>query len=84
LADSLPGVEFIEGALPRHIAQKEHVLQDQLAAELNRRGFENLRERIVVPRDRVDVAVLPSDDLQVLTSNRGEDRRSHPWSGTSS
>jgi hypothetical protein len=67
LADSLPGVEVIEGVLPGHIAQKERVLQGQLAAELNRRGFETLREMIVVPRDRVDVAVPPSGDLQVLT-----------------
>jgi hypothetical protein len=67
LADFLPGVEGVEAALSRHIAQKERVLQDQLVAELNRRGFESLREMVVVPRDRVDVAVPPSGDLQVLT-----------------
>jgi hypothetical protein len=67
LADSLLGAEADEGALRRLIANSERVLQNQLEAELNRRGFETIREMVVVPRDRVDVAVYPNSDLQVLT-----------------
>lgn len=51
----------------RFLGDRERVLQDQLEAELNRRGFKTTREMIVVPRDRVDVAVYPNSDLQVLT-----------------
>lgn len=51
----------------RHlIANSERELQDQLEAELNRRGFETIREMVVVPRDRVDVAVYPNSDLPML------------------
>jgi hypothetical protein len=70
LADSLLGAGNDEGALRRLrrlIVNRERVLQDELEAELNRRGFETVREMLVVPRDRVDVAVYPNSDLQVLT-----------------
>ena len=43
------------------------MLQNQLVAELNRRGFETTQEMVVIPRDRVDVAVYPNSSLQVLT-----------------
>ena len=76
MADSLLGAEADEGALRRLIANSEQVLQNQLEAELNRRGFETIREMVVVPRDRVDVAVYPNSDLQdrFQVSQRSPDR----------
>lgn len=55
-----------EGAY-RFKSTSERVLQDRLQTELNLRGFETTQEMVVVPRDRVDVAVHPGSGLQVLT-----------------
>jgi hypothetical protein len=67
LADSLLGAGNDERTLRRFIANSERVLQDRLEAELNQREFQTAREMVVVPRDRVDVAVYPNSSLQVLT-----------------
>jgi hypothetical protein len=66
LADFLPDTEDDQSPIRRLIANSERELQDQLEADLNRRGFETLNEMVVVPRDRVDVAVYPNSDLPML------------------
>lgn len=55
-----------EGAY-RFKSISERALQDRLQEELSLRGFETTREMVVVPRDRVDLAVHPGSGLQILT-----------------
>jgi hypothetical protein len=59
--------EAIESARRRFVTDSERALQDHLEEMLNRRGFETTREMVVVPRDRVDIAVYPNADLELLT-----------------
>lgn len=50
---------FVNGG--RMDPMPERALHDELEELLNERGFETVREMVVKPRDRVDLAIIPND-----------------------